>query len=100
MVNYIPIATYTKQQFHVVVEIADEYLDADSSLTDKVAKCEVEWFMLRVQVYAKQVLLSSTFRGSLLYDNAMTVLTDGTAQELIEFAVIKAEHKLMQLQSL
>ncbi len=100
MEHFMQIAQYQRDHYSVLVDIADEYVDitdSDPVVLAKIKTGELEWFILRVRVFADTVLLSSVFKGSLLYDNATRVLSDGVAESLIEIAITKAAEKMHQL---
>lgn len=58
----------------------------------------LDWFMLRVRVFFDGVELASDYVGGFLYKDAREVLTDGTAEDMIDGAIdaAKKEAALMK----
>jgi len=54
-------------------------------------------FMLRVRVMVENIELSSEFLGGCLYSDAKEVLTDGTAEDLIDMALTEAKKDVYRL---
>lgn len=60
-------------------------------MEDKVNRGNLDWFMLRVRALVDGYELGSAYLGGCLYEDAKEVLADGTAEDLIEQAVIEAK---------
>jgi hypothetical protein len=57
----------------------------------------LDWFMLRVRVMVENIELSSEYLGACLYEDASQVLTDGTAEDLIDQALVEAKRDVYRL---
>jgi hypothetical protein len=57
----------------------------------------LDWFMLRVRVLVEGLELSSEYLGACLYEDAREVLTDGTAEDLIDTALTEAKRDVYRL---
>jgi len=64
-------------------DIADMCRDIDSG--------NLDWFMLRVRVMYEGVELAEDYVGGMLYKDAREVLSDGTAEDMIECAMDTAK---------
>lgn len=63
----------------------------------KVNSGELDWFMLRVRALVDGHELAAEYLGGCLYEDAREVLEDGTAEDLIETAVINAKKAVWPL---
>lgn len=100
MEHFMQIAKYQRGHYTIIVDVADEYVDiteCDPVVLSKINTGELEWFILRVRVFANTVLLSSVFKGYLLYDHSSRVLSNGIAESLIELGIAKATSRIQQL---
>ena len=104
--NYFePIAEFERDGFTVIVDKTYEDMHPrDSFETDDVDEiCRkidsgcYEWFMLRVRVLVEGLELSSEHLGGCLYEDAREVLTDGTAEDIIDTAMIHAKSQVYRL---
>lgn len=59
-------------------------------LCRKIDNCELDWFMLRTQVFFEGVELASEYLGGCLYEDPQEVLRDGVAEDQIYQALIAA----------
>jgi hypothetical protein len=101
------LATYTREGFEVIVDKSWEDLSPrdcfDDSVTDideifrKIDNYDLDWFMLRVRVMIDGHELGSSIVGGFLYEDAKEVLTDGTAEDLIDEAIHEAKGSLPDL---
>ena len=66
-------------------------------MEQKVDRGELDWFMLRVRALIDGHELGSAYLGGCMYEDAREVLTDGTAEDLIEQAVIEAKQAVYPL---
>jgi len=55
----------------------------------------LDWFMLRVRVFYEGVELATDYVGGFLYEDAREVLMDGTAEDMIECALITARKEAL-----
>lgn len=104
---YDELAVYERNGFDVIVDKSWEDLSVrdcfDESCHDIDEICKdieygnLDWFMLRVRVMVENIELSSQFLGGCLYKDAKEVLTDGTAEDLIEMALTEAKRDVYRL---
>ncbi len=104
---YDHLATYERDGFTVIVDKSWEDLNPrdcfDDSVTDIKQMCEdidsgrLDWFMLRVRVFVEGLEIASEYLGGCLYENANDVLTDGTAEDIIEQALYHAKAQVYRL---
>ena len=104
---YDELAVYERNGFDVIVDKSWEDLSVrdcfDESCHDIDEICKdieygnLDWFMLRVRVMVENIELSSQFLGGCLYKDAREVLTDGTAEDLIDQALTEAKRDVYRL---
>ena len=104
---YDELAVYERNGFDIIVEKTYEDVHPndlfDDSEYDIKQLCEdiecgnLDWFMLRVRVMVENIELSSEFLGGCLYSDAKEVLTDGTAEDLIDMALTEAKRDVYRL---
>jgi hypothetical protein len=63
----------------------------------KIDRGDLDWFMLRVRVMHEDVELAVNYVGGFLYEDAREVLTDGTAEDMIEESLDEARKRVPQL---
>jgi len=63
----------------------------------KVNDGTLDWFMLRVRALIDGHELAAEYLGGCLYEDASEILRDGTAEDLIETAVIEAKKAVYPL---
>jgi hypothetical protein len=66
-------------------------------MENKVNSGELDWFMLRVRVMVEGLELASEYLGGCLYEDAREVLSDGTAEDLIDLAITEAKKQVYRL---
>ena len=66
-------------------------------MEQQVDRGELDWFILRVRALIDGHELGSAYLGGCMYEDAREVLTDGTAEDLIEQAVIEAKQAVYPL---
>jgi hypothetical protein len=83
----------------------DETVTDIKDICARIDRCELDWFMLRVRVLFDGYELATDYVGGFLYEDAREVLTDGTAEDMIENALDQARtaaadlsRKLQQLE--
>jgi len=75
----------------------------DDTVTDvedlcrKIDAYELDWFMLRAVAYYKDIELGDAYVGGFLYEDAMEVFKDGTAEDLAWEAVQEAKRAMETL---
>ncbi len=63
----------------------------------KVNSGDLDWFMLRVRAFINGHELGSAYLGGCLYEDARECLTDGTAEDMIEQAIMEAKKEVYPL---
>lgn len=104
MERFLTIAEYDKGGLHVIVDIADEYLEvidmysgaALANAIELLSNDENEWFIIRVKVMIEDIELAVSFRGAML-GNPYDTLTNGVAGELIDIAMKSAHTRIPEL---
>jgi len=102
---YDELATYERDGFTVIVDKTYEDLhprdcfEADDidEICRKIDNGTYDWFMLRVRVMVEGLELSSEYLGGCLYKDAREVLTDGTAEDIIDQALSRAKQEVYRL---
>jgi len=104
---YDELASYERNGFDIIVDKSYEDIHPsdlfDDSEHDVKQLCQdiesgnLDWFMLRVRVMVENIELSSEFLGGCLYKDAKEVLTDGTAEDLIDMALTAAKKDVYRL---
>ena len=102
---YDELATYERNGFDVIVDKTWEDIDPrgqfeDSDIDEIVEKINndtYDWFMLRVRVLFEGHEFGSAYLGGCLYEDAREVLTDGTAEDLIDEAMAEAKREVHRL---
>ena len=104
---YDTIHTETRGGFDVIVDKTWEDIDVGDCFDDscyniremeqQVDRGELDWFILRVRALIDGHELGSAYLGGCMYEDAREVLTDGTAEDLIEQAVIEAKQAVYPL---
>jgi hypothetical protein len=104
---YDELAVYERNGFDIIVDKSYEDIHPsdlfDDSEFDIKQLCQdiesgnLDWFMLRVRVMVENIELSSEFLGGCLYKDAKEVLTDGTAEDLIDMALTEAKKDVYRL---
>jgi len=104
---YDELASYERNGFDIIVDKSYEDIHPsdlfDDSEFDIKQLCQdiesgnLDWFMLRVRVMVENIELSSEFLGGCLYKDAKEVLTDGTAEDLIDMALTAAKKDVYRL---
>jgi hypothetical protein len=104
---YDTLAVYERNGFDIIVDKSYEDLDPKDCFDDtqfdiaemqhNIEHGNLDWFMLRVRVMVENIELSSEFLGGCLYKDASEVLTDGTAEDLIDQALVTAKKDVYRL---
>ena len=104
---YDTIAEFERDGYDIIVDKTYEDLHPrdcfDDSVTDIRQLCEdidsgrYDWFMLRVRVLVEGLELAEEFLGGCLYADAREVLSDGTAEDIIDQAMTHAQGRVYRL---
>ena len=115
MRDYTELAHYQRNGFDVIVDktwedipldhLFDTSIDPDTGLpyydveqmARQIDRCELDYFMLRVRVLLDGHELGSHYVGGFLYEDAMEVLRDGTAEDMIYEAMREAKTEARRL---
>jgi hypothetical protein len=105
--NYEEIDSFERAGFTVIVDKSYEDLNPRDCFDDEcwdmkqmfedIESGRLDWFMLRVRIMADEYELASEFLGGCLYADAREVLRDGTAQDLIDQAMITAKREVYRM---
>lgn len=107
MRHYEELAKYHRDGFDIVVDETWEDLDprdhfdvADAEeVCMKIDEGTYDWFMLRVRIFYDEHELGSHYLGGCCYEDARDVLTDGTAEDCIQQALIEAKQEAKSLRA-
>ena len=104
---YDELATYEREGFTVIVDKTYEDMHPRDSFDDSchdideickdIDRGHFEWFMLRVRVMVEGLLLTQEHLGACLYVDAREILTDGTAEDMIDTALVDAKKQVYRL---
>ena len=104
---YEELATYERDGLTIIIDKTYEDMHPRDSFDDschdideicKDIDCgNMEWFMLRVRVLVEDHVLASEYLGGCLYEDPCEILTDGTAEDLIECALDHAKSQVYRL---
>jgi hypothetical protein len=102
---YDELAQYERNGYTIIVDKTYEDLhprdcfetdDVDAIVKD-IDRGHLEWFMLRVRVLVEGLELSSEHLGGCLYEDPKEILTDGTAEDIIDLALDHAKSQVYRL---
>jgi hypothetical protein len=104
---YDTIAEYNIGGYDIIVDKTYEDLNPRDMFDDSVSDVDeiikdidrghLEWFMLRVRVLVEGLELGSSYLGGCLYENPREVITDGTADDLLDEAMTEARSQVYRL---
>jgi len=104
---YDTIAEFQRDGFDIIVDKTYEDLHPSDSFDEEcydirqlcqdIDSGRYEWFMLRIRVLVEGLELASEYLGGCLYADPQEVLTDGTADDLIDQALEVAKPKIYRL---
>ena len=104
---YDELATYEREGFEIIVEKTYEDLSIKDCFDDSqfdiaeinhnIEHGNLDWFILRVRVLVEGLELGSSSVGGCLYEDAREVLTDGTAEDIIDQAMVEAKGQVYHL---
>ena len=104
---YDELARYEREGFDIIVDKTWEDMDPADSFDDTcydikeiredINSGKLDWFMLRVRALVDGHELGSAYLGGCLYGDAREVLRDGTAEDIIEEALVEARRAVWPL---
>jgi len=104
---YDELATYERDGYTIIVDKSYEDLDPKDCFDDTcfdmkemyndIDSGNLDWFMLRVRVLVEGLELADEYLGGCLYKDAREVLTDGTAEDIIDQAIDRAKGQVYRL---
>ena len=104
---YDTIAEFERDGFTIIVDKTYEDMHPSESfdnecynikeLCEDIDSGRLDWFMLRVRIMVEGLELGSEYLGGCLYKDPSEVLTDGTAEDLIDTAMTYAKPKVYKL---
>jgi hypothetical protein len=104
---YDTLAEYEREGYTVIVDKSYEDMDPKDCFDDTcfdikemyedINSGRLDWFMLRVRVLVEGLELADEYLGACLYKDAREVLTDGTAEDLIDQAMDHAKGQVYRL---
>ena len=104
---YDELATYERDGYTIIVDKSYEDMDPKDCFDDTcfdmkemyndIDSGNLDWFMLRVRVLVEGLELADEYLGACLYKDAREVLTDGTAEDLIDQAMDRAKGQVYRL---
>lgn len=102
---YDTLAQFERDGYDIIVDKTYEDLDPrdcfDTDDIDEIIKDidrgHLEWFVLRVRVLVEGLELGSAYLGGCLYEDPREILTDGTAEDFIAEAMVKAKSQVYRL---
>jgi hypothetical protein len=104
---YDKLAEYEREGYTIIVDKSYEDMDPKDCFDDTcfdmkemyedINSGRLDWFMLRVRVMVEGLELADEYLGGCLYKDAGEVLTDGTAEDLIDQAVTRAKGQVYRL---
>ena len=105
MQYYDELARYERNGFDIIVDKTYEDIDPRGQFdTDDIEEIikdidrgHLEWFMLRVRVLVEGLELSCEHLGGCLYEEPREILTDGTAEDIIDTAITDAKKQVYRL---
>jgi hypothetical protein len=102
---YDEIDSFERDGFTVIVDKSwedlnprDHFEDDDiEAIIDKIERGVYDWFMLRVRLMVDEYEVASEYLGGCLYENPKDVITDGTADDLIDTAMVTAKREVYRM---
>ncbi len=101
------LARLEREGFEIIVDKTWEDMDPRDSFDDTcydikeiredINSGKLDWFMLRVRALVDGHELGSAYLGGCLYGDPKNVLTDGTAEDIIEEALVEARRAVWPL---
>ena len=104
---YDTLAEYEREGYTIIVDKSYEDMDPKDCFDDTcfdikemyedINSGRLDWFMLRVRVLVEGLELADEYLGACLYKDAREVLSDGTAEDLIDQAMDHAKGQVYRL---
>ena len=104
---YDTLAEFERDGYDIIVDKSYEDMHPSESfdnecydikeLCEDIDSGRLDWFMLRVRVMVEGLELAEEYLGGCLYKDAKEVLTDGTAEDLIDSAIEQAKTQVYRL---
>ena len=104
---YDTLAEFERDGYDIIVDKTWEELSIKDCFDDtqfdiaeinhNIEHGNLDWFMLRVRVMVEGLELGSAYLGGCLYEDPKDVLTDGTAEDFIDQAMVEAKSKVYRL---
>jgi hypothetical protein len=104
---YDTIAEFEREGYTIIVDksyedihpsdLFDDSCHDIKEICDKINRGDYDWFMLRVRVLVEGLELAEEFLGGCLYEDAREVLSDGTAEDIIDQAMTDAKKQVYRL---
>ena len=104
---YDEIGSFARDGFFVIVDKTWEDLSVrdcfDDTVTDieqmikDIESCKLDWFTLRVRILVDGHEMASEYLGGCLYEDPREVLRDGTAEDLIDQAMVTAKREVYRM---
>ena len=104
---YDEIASFERDGFFIIVDKTyedinpwdqlSECFDSKEQLYADIESGKYDWFMLRVRALVDGHEMGTSYLGGCLYENPKEVLTDGTAEDLIDMALTEAKKDVYRL---
>ena len=104
---YDELATYERDGFTIIVDKTYEDMHPRDSFDDSchdideickdIDRGHLEWFMLRVRVLVEGLELSREHLGGCLYEDPCEILTDGSAEDIIDSVMTDAKKQVYRL---
>ena len=104
---YDTLAEYEREGYTIIVDKSYEDMDPKDCFDEEcfdmkemyndINSGRLDWFMLRVRVLVEGLELADEYLGGCLYKDAGEVLTDGTAEDLIDQAMSRAKGQVYRL---
>lgn len=104
---YEELAKYQRDGFDIIVDKTQDDIDPRGQfdieevdeIVRKIGDGTYDWFMLRVRVLVDEHEMGSHYLGGCCYENATSVLTDGTAEDCIQQAMEEAKTEIRRLKT-
>jgi len=115
MRHYTTLAEYDRAGFNIIVDktwedlpledLFDTTIDPDTGkpyydvhkMYADIELGNLDYFMLRVRAMYEDVELAVNYVGGFVYEDAMDVLTDGTAEDMISETIEDAKKRVTQI---
>ena len=104
---YDELARYERNGFDIIVDKTYEDINPSDLFDDtqfdiaeinhNIEHGNLDWFMLRVRVLVEDLELSCEHLGGCLYEDPKEILTDGTAEDIIDTAMTDAKKQVYRL---